>query len=129
MLYDNVKLIPFTIIYFSSPIQTIALKNQGVYSALSVVIHIYGYAQIGTGPRLDGARSDFFLFQILCFKKYSILLVMKYGLIMNETLRHKPFETKIIINIFIKVQTKMYLNPMLAPFKKAKGTHQTKSNY
>ncbi|XP_052482115.1 uncharacterized protein LOC105782976 isoform X5 [Gossypium raimondii] len=39
-----------------SPVQTIALKNQGVYSALSVVIHIYGYAQIGTRPRLDGAR-------------------------------------------------------------------------
>ncbi|OMP07785.1 hypothetical protein COLO4_07049 [Corchorus olitorius] len=41
---------------FSRLVQIIAPKNQGVYSALSVVIHIYGCAQIGTRPRLDGVR-------------------------------------------------------------------------
>lgn len=37
-------------------VQITALKNLDVYSAPSVVIPIFGYAQIGVRSRQDGAR-------------------------------------------------------------------------
>lgn len=48
----------------SRVIQIIALKNQGVYNARSVAIHIYGCAPIGRRPRQDGVRSG--LFEFVC---------------------------------------------------------------
>ena len=59
----------------SRVIQIIALKNQDVYNAQSVTIHIYGCAPIGQRPRQDGVRSGFFEFvcESLTYHKISLI--------------------------------------------------------
>lgn len=60
-------------------LQITALKNLDVYSAPSVVIPIFGYAQIGVRSRQDGARlvqSIEFYFLLIIKKKEQVLFYM-----------------------------------------------------